>query len=637
MRTLILVVIAGGLVFGAVPAESQPRIQSRVQLHATDAGGIGSASISPDGRWLAFSLNENEAESSLWIRPVEGGEAARLTGPGKWDAAVQWSPKGDRLFFLSTRPARSGSGLSYVMTVPVDPGTGRAIAPPRQVTLDPVSSSRFRVSPDGASIAYQQDPGGRVLRVVPSNGGTARTLAEVNFPPLAIGWSADARHVIFDRRTTRAGERSIVRIPAEGGAEVELGRTGRAIRQPGPDARYFVVTRNGEGQRERFFDIVSIRDEVLATIPGSTDMQPAGFTPDGRSLLVRKSDVIAQTRITPIGGGRYREVTQPAGYDWIAGWSADSKTVYTLTEQGGNVLALVPLEGGRTRTIPVVNEPAPEGLHYFGANAGVLAFWERGDSAGLDRLTALHVPSNSRRLISERLVRLPDVTIYGPGGVMQMYGEEILYLERTRDRIEVRASMVDGRSRLIRSFPVSLQGQTAFAVHGNRIAWTQPNDAEGVDLMIADGPEAEPRRLLSAGSLSNELAFSLDGRWIATHYRAAGEPRAEDPLALVDTRRFEQNRPSRLIDTGALYWYWPRWLPDASGVLVLAGTGPASNTHVVMVPLREGEPPVAITRDDPSPKWGFELSPDGQYIAYPGEIWRGSSLWRVDLNGAIPR
>jgi len=47
--------------------------------------------------------------------------------------------------------------------------------------------------------------------------------------------------------------------------------------------------------------------------------------------------------------------------------------------------------------------------------------------------------------------------------------------------------------------------------------------------------------------------------------------------------------------------------------------------------LREGDPPFNLTRDDPSVMWDYSLSPDGRYVAYPAEIPRGSSIWRIDL------
>lgn len=43
----------------------------------------------------------------------------------------------------------------------------------------------------------------------------------------------------------------------------------------------------------------------------------------------------------------------------------------------------------------------------------------------------------------------------------------------------------------------------------------------------------------------------------------------------------------------------------------------------------------AITRDETTEFWEYQLSPDGRYIAYPGEISRGSSLWLVDLGDAL--
>ena len=64
-------------------------------------------------------------------------------------------------------------------------------------------------------------------------------------------------------------------------------------------------------------------------------------------------------------------------------------------------------------------------------------------------------------------------------------------------------------------------------------------------------------------------------------------------------------------------------------------TGVANETHVFLVSLRDAEPPVCITRDDPSIRWGYSLSPDGRYVAYAAEIPRGSSIWRVDLGDVL--
>jgi hypothetical protein len=52
----------------------------------------------------------------------------------------------------------------------------------------------------------------------------------------------------------------------------------------------------------------------------------------------------------------------------------------------------------------------------------------------------------------------------------------------------------------------------------------------------------------------------------------------------------------------------------------------------VRIPVAEGARVEAVTRD-PTSKWGFEVSPDGRFVAYPAEIWRGSTVWRFDIAG----
>jgi Tol biopolymer transport system component len=73
-----------------------------------------------------------------------------------------------------------------------------------------------------------------------------------------------------------------------------------------------------------------------------------------------------------------------------------------------------------------------------------------------------------------------------------------------------------------------------------------------------------------------------------------------------------------------------KWLPDSRAVTIF-GMEQGNTTDIWLVSLREGDPPVNLTRDDPSTIWSYSLSPDGRYIAYPAEIQRGSSLWRIDL------
>jgi len=83
------------------------------------------------------------------------------------------------------------------------------------------------------------------------------------------------------------------------------------------------------------------------------------------------------------------------------------------------------------------------------------------------------------------------------------------------------------------------------------------------------------------------------------------------------------------------YYYEPFWLPDGSGVTVIAQPNGSPTMHVALIRVADPERPVILTRNDPHDKWGHLVSPDGKYVVYPSERYLGTTLWAVDLDQAL--
>ena len=63
--------------------------------------------VSPDGRTVAFDLL-----GDLYLLPIEGGAARRITSGPAFDLQPRFSPDGSRISFTSTAPAATTSGPS---------------------------------------------------------------------------------------------------------------------------------------------------------------------------------------------------------------------------------------------------------------------------------------------------------------------------------------------------------------------------------------------------------------------------------------------------------------------------------------------------------------------------------------------
>ncbi|ULT28486.1 hypothetical protein KUH03_19310 [Sphingobacterium sp. E70] len=79
--------------------------------------------ISPDGKWLAFSANQN-GNMDVYVMPLAGGDIRQLTAHDASDEVDSWSWDSKTLYFTSTRYNRMGG-----YQVSVDGGTATRLFP----------------------------------------------------------------------------------------------------------------------------------------------------------------------------------------------------------------------------------------------------------------------------------------------------------------------------------------------------------------------------------------------------------------------------------------------------------------------------------------------------------------------------
>jgi dipeptidyl aminopeptidase/acylaminoacyl peptidase len=181
---------------------------------------------SPDGTWLAFTSKRGEGPRQLFVIPVAGGEATKLTDTKEDVAEPMWSPDGTRLAFTSRVPdeayeekddkkrkPRRVTRLQYkldnegwtvdrpkhIFTVAAD-GSSPAV----QLTDGDFEDERPAWSPDGSRIAFNsaRHPDWDTdlfvdLFVVAADGGEPERLTATDGACWFASWSPDGTRIAY--------------------------------------------------------------------------------------------------------------------------------------------------------------------------------------------------------------------------------------------------------------------------------------------------------------------------------------------------------------------------------------------------------------------------------------------------------
>jgi Tol biopolymer transport system component len=615
-----------------VAQDIEPRY---TRLYSSDTADVWAPDLSPDGRWVVFNGPADGLNAAnLWIVATGGGEPVRLTSGHFFDMWARWFPSSDRLAFLSSRPAAPGSRDMYLMTIAIDPRTGQPSGPPRRVTLEPVHGMPA-ISPDGEHIAYR----GRAdsiyrIAVVPATGGVTREVA--SFPVEAgsvsgvpfVQWSSDGRWLYYKLRQRGSVRQVVMRVRADGGTPEELAVTSPGTVHVDPTGTLLLRIMSEAyvvGSLMRY-EVRTINGDAIGRFTAHRGMYIWRFT-GARSLVAQQSNAVAPIRVVPVAGGPIRQLTDAREYDWPLGWAPDGARVLILTRQDDHTVLLdAPRAGGPAREWPLPDRARHTVLARDGQHVWYTLATRDPET---DRLFVATLGAREGTELSAEYF-VPDQTLgrpAGPGGTDN--GDELLFFKRRQGRLELWSTPPEGPARFLRSFQLGLLIKTGFAVHGTRIAYIERH-GDSTALMVAEGQNGVARAIVTMPRTISDPVWSHDGRWIAAHYSTGGDSSRYAVLLLAFNEGGTSAAPPRIVSTTSAWGENIEWLPDDHALTVYGGMDDG-HSAVWLVSLNSNEQPVAVTRDESAGFWGYMLSPDGRYVAYPAELPRGSSLWRLDL------
>ncbi len=339
-----------------------------------------SVSASSDGRLLAIDL-----QGGIWVLPVAGGRARRVTDEFNDARQPVWSPDGTSIAFQGFR-----DGGYDIWSVAPD-GSHQ-----RQLTWGPCDDREPAWSHDGTRIAFSSDranSGGYDIWVLDIRNGQLQQITKGTADEYMPSWSPDDRELAFI--STQGGGQGLVAVEVAGGTERSLSAPGLRVDAPswGPDGAIVYQAQSAGSSRleingasltgeENAFpfragwltstEIVYTSDGLIrrrriaggaaTTIPftASLPVTRASYSRtvrDVTSRVARKALGIATPAISPDGrqvafialgdlwvmptaGGKPVNLTNDRFLDAEPAWSPDGRQLVWSTDRGGDLLDL---------------------------------------------------------------------------------------------------------------------------------------------------------------------------------------------------------------------------------------------------------------------------------------------------------
>ncbi len=292
--------------------------------------GVASPRVSPDGRRVAYTINEavmapdkSEFVTQIWMATTDGKENYQVTFGDKSSTNPKWSPDGSSVAFTSNR--KDNRNQLYLLRL-----SGGEAEP---ITEGKASVANFEWSPDGKWIAYTMADGKSSDEEANDKGRNDFRWYEENYKL--------ARLYVIPVAKDNAGKREARKLTSESRHVTALDWA--------PDGSRIAFSHVKSPSVDHWptsdVSIVEVSSAKVMPFASAADIAEDGprYSPDGRWLAVSVSDGPARwaqsdrLALYPAGGGAPKMLA--ASFDGgpnVAGWSPDGRKIY-FTEPKGTV------------------------------------------------------------------------------------------------------------------------------------------------------------------------------------------------------------------------------------------------------------------------------------------------------------
>ncbi|MBS1145396.1 MAG: hypothetical protein H6R14_2802 [Proteobacteria bacterium] len=300
---------------------------------------------------LLFTSNRGGGHNQIYVLDTITGKQTQITGGVGGNSNASISPDGKQIAFVSTR---DNWPRVYVMN-----NDGSEVK--RLVTADGYMELSPSWSPDGKSVAFYSQSTtsqGSVLKVVDVDTGKSLEIKGngLDKGPTAPSWSADGRRIAFQGTGSAEKAKSEVFVVNRDGSDLREISTGAGNRAKGfpqvsPDGRKVVFVADLRNQFDLFVsDLDNDAKPINISQGAGLTHEAPRWSPDGKQLVfvsTRSGSDKARIFVANADGSNARSLTDGQFEAFDPHWAANGREVVFVTLlDGRSQLYAVSVDGG---------------------------------------------------------------------------------------------------------------------------------------------------------------------------------------------------------------------------------------------------------------------------------------------------